>query len=84
MKETWLLFRMNQVQETCARLMSSVTEMLESPAFVPLSVGVICDQQSQVKVTHTAADIENALLKLLDEVIARASYCHRAYIILFL
>lgn len=48
--------------------MNDLTRQLQSPAFIPLRVGVVCDQQCHIKVTHTGNDIEKALLKLLDQV----------------
>ena len=48
--------------------MKDLTRLLQSSAFIPLCVGVVCDQQCHIKVTHTGHDIEKALLQLLDQV----------------
>lgn len=48
--------------------MKNVAALLESPAFVPLSVGVGCDQQNFITITHKPEDIEKSLKNLLDRV----------------
>lgn len=49
--------------------MKDLAVLLESPAFVPLSIGVgCCNQENVITVTHTAEDIEKALLDLLEKV----------------
>jgi len=57
------------VQETCARLMNDLSLLLESPSFVPISVGVACDPLTHIiTVTHSGKDIEKAALDLLQQV----------------
>lgn len=51
--------------------MKDLAKLLENPAFIPLSVGVSCNQHNVITVTHTADDIEKSLRYLLNKVV----YC---------
>jgi hypothetical protein len=57
-----------QVQETCARLVNELAELLDCPSFSPLAVGVLCNRGNHIIVTHSADDIEKGLLILLEKV----------------
>lgn len=49
--------------------MKDLAVLLGSPAFVPLSIDVgCCNKENVITVTHTAEDIEKALLDLLEKV----------------
>lgn len=48
--------------------MKDLVVLLESPAFVPLSIGVACDEENRITVTHTSKDIEKSLQDLLEKV----------------
>ena len=57
-----------QVQETCARLVIELANLLDSPSFAPLTIGVYCNQENRITVTHTADDVQKGLFDLLDKV----------------
>ena len=47
--------------------MKDLVVLLKSPAFVPLSIGVGCNEENLITVTHTAEDIEKSLGDLLEK-----------------
>lgn len=48
--------------------MKDLAALLQSPAFVPISIGVGCSQENLITVTNTAEDIEESLKDLLKKV----------------
>lgn len=47
--------------------MKDLAAILESPAFVPISVEVFCNQENVISVSNTAEDIERSLMELLNK-----------------
>ena len=56
------------MQDSCAKLVNELANLLESPSFAPLAVGVVCNRENRIVVTHSADDVEKSLFILLDKV----------------